>query len=148
MTDVSTLHPIETPADRFDASKAAGLGMLDGLVYRSNLLGADRALANIGGGNTSPKGTSSITPAARPVLWVKGSGTDLATITARGFAALRLDEILPLRGREAMDDAEMVDHLRRCALDPDTPRPSIETLLHAFVRAPHVDHTHPDASSP
>jgi rhamnulose-1-phosphate aldolase/alcohol dehydrogenase len=76
---------------------------------------------------------------------VKGSGTDLATITAGGFPALRLDEILPLRTRAAMDDAEMVDYLRRCGLAPDQPRPSIETLLHAFVPATHVDHTHPDA---
>ena len=79
------------------------------------------------------------------MLWVKGSGTDLATIAPAGFAALRLDELLPLRGREAMDDAEMVDYLRRSALAPDQPRPSIETLLHAFVPATHVDHTHPDA---
>src|SRR5204862_1038299 len=59
--------------------------------------------------------------------------------------ALRLDEVLPLREREEMDDATMVDYLRRSGLDPDQPRPSIETLLHAFVPAPHVDHTHPDA---
>src|SRR5206468_5603425 len=78
-------------------------------------------------------------------LWVKGSGTDLATITAAGFAALRLDELLPLRERESMEDAEMVDYLLRSALGPDQPRPSIETLLHAFVPAPQVDHTHPDA---
>ncbi|MDQ4030362.1 MAG: bifunctional rhamnulose-1-phosphate aldolase/short-chain dehydrogenase, partial [Actinomycetota bacterium] len=108
--------------------------------------GADRALANQGGGNTSMKGTA-VDHVGRDlrVLWVKGSGTDLATITAGGFAALRLDEILPLRSREAMADAEMVDYLRRCALSPDEPRPSIETLLHAFVPATHVDHTHPDA---
>ena len=79
------------------------------------------------------------------VLWVKGSGTDLATIDESGFAALRLDDLLPLRGREAMDDAAMVDYLRRSGLAPDQPRPSIETLLHAFVPALHVDHTHPDA---
>ena len=79
------------------------------------------------------------------VLWVKGSGTDLATITALGFAALRLEEILPLRACDRMGDAEMVDYLRRCALSPEQPRPSIETLLHAFIPAAHVDHTHPDA---
>ena len=143
---VDTLRGIPVPEDRWDESAAADLGVLDGLVRRSNLLGADRALANIGGGNTSSEG-SVLDHAGREtrVLWVKGSGTDLATITAGGFAALRLDEILPLRRREAMDDAEMVAYLRRCALDPETPRPSIETLLHAFVRAPHVDHTHPDA---
>ena len=79
------------------------------------------------------------------MLWVKGSGTDLATITAKGFPGLRLDELLPLRSRAAMDDAAMVDYLLRSAIQPNQPRPSIETLLHAFVPATHVDHTHPDA---
>jgi rhamnulose-1-phosphate aldolase/alcohol dehydrogenase len=120
--------------------------VLDSLVYRSNLLGADRALANQGGGNTSAKETT-LDHAGHEVrvLWVKGSGTDLATITAAGFPGLRLDELLPLRDREAMDDAAMVDYLLRSAIRPDQPRPSIETLLHAFVPAAHVDHTHPDA---
>jgi rhamnulose-1-phosphate aldolase/alcohol dehydrogenase len=79
------------------------------------------------------------------VLWVKGSGSDLATIAAGGFTGLRLDEILPLAGREAMSDEEMVEYLARCQLAPGMPRPSIETLLHAFVPHAHVDHTHPDA---
>src|SRR5204862_6309849 len=119
---------------------------LETLGYRSNLLGAERALANQGGGNTSSKGTAvDHTGRVQRVLWVKGSGTDLASITAAGFPALRLDEVLPLRERESMDDATMVEYLRRSGLDPDQPRPSIETLLHAFVPAPHVDHTHPDA---
>src|SRR5207245_1032060 len=138
--------PIPAPEDRWDESTAAGLGTLEGLVYRSNLLGADRALANQGGGNTSSKETM-LDHAGREtrVLWVKGSGTDLATITAQGFAGLRLDELLPLREREEMDDATMVAYLLASAVRPDQPRPSIETLLHAFVAAPHVDHTHPDA---
>ena len=76
---------------------------------------------------------------------MKGSGTDLATITPVGFPGIRLDELLPLRQRKAMDDATMVDYLLRCALRPDQPRPSIETLLHGFIQAEHVDHTHPDA---
>ena len=140
------LRGIAAPDDRWDESRADGLGALEALVYRSNLLGADRALANQGGGNTSAKGTT-VDHAGHEqrVLWVKGSGTDLATIDASGFAALRLDEILPLRERDAMDDSSMVDYLRRCGLTPDQPRPSIETLLHAFIPAPHVDHTHPDA---
>ena len=141
----SALHVIAAPADLWDDA-AAALGALEGLAYRSNLLGADRALANQGGGNTSSKGT--VTDHAgreTRVLWVKGSGTDLATITPAGFATLRLDEILPLRARVEMADAEMVDYLLRTALGPDQPRPSIETLLHAFVSAPYVDHTHPDA---
>jgi rhamnulose-1-phosphate aldolase/alcohol dehydrogenase len=140
------LRGIASPADLWDSQATAGLSELDELVLRSNLLGADRALANVGGGNTSAKGIV-VDHAGREtrVLWVKGSGTDLATITTDGFAALRLDEILPLRGRAEMDDAAMVDYLRRCALEPDQPRPSIETLLHGFVAAQHVDHTHPDA---
>lgn len=140
------LGPIPAPANGWDPATAAGLAGVDALVYRSNLLGSDRSLANRGGGNTSAKGVT-VDHAGRETrtLWVKGSGTDLATITSAGFAALRHDEVLPLRQREAMDDAEMVDYLRRCGLGPDQPRPSIETLLHAFVASPQVDHTHPDA---
>jgi rhamnulose-1-phosphate aldolase/alcohol dehydrogenase len=127
--------PAQAPAD--------GLGQL---VLRSNLLGADRAVANFGGGNTSIK-TREIDHCGREidVLWVKGSGSDLATMDASGFTGLRLQEILPLFEREAMSDEEMVAHLSRCQLDPSMPRASIETLLHAFVPAVHVDHTHPDA---
>ncbi len=143
---VDILRGIPAPESRWDGAAAAGLSTLDGLVYRSNLLGADRALANRGGGNTSAKEVvTDHTGREVRVLWVKGSGTDLATITASGFPGIRLDDVIPLREREAMSDAEMVDHLLRSAVRPDQPRPSIETLLHAFVRAPHVDHTHPDA---
>jgi rhamnulose-1-phosphate aldolase/alcohol dehydrogenase len=140
------LRGIPAPEDRWDDASSAGLSSLEALVYRSNLLGSDRALANQGGGNTSSKGTA-VDHAGREqrVLWVKGSGTDLASITPGGFAVLRLDEIIPLRRREEMGDTAMVDFLRRCALDPDQPRASIETLLHAFIAAPQVDHTHPDA---
>jgi len=140
------LGGIATPRDLWDATAARDLDTLDALVYRSTLLGADRSVANQGGGNTSAKATV-VDHAGREqrVLWVKGSGTDLATITRSGFAALRLDEVEPLRSRETMQDAAMVEYLRRCALGPDQPRPSIETLLHAFVGAAHVDHTHPDA---
>ena len=142
---MGALHGIPAPEDRWDGA-AAGGGLLETLVYRSNLLGADRSLANQGGGNTSSKGTT-VDHAGREqrVLWVKGSGTDLASITEAGFPALRLDEILPLRERESMDDATMVEYLLRCGLTPNQPRPSIETLLHAFIPAAHVDHTHPDA---
>jgi rhamnulose-1-phosphate aldolase/alcohol dehydrogenase len=143
---IAGLGRIGAPVDRWDSAAAGGLSGVDELVYRSNLLGADRSLANRGGGNTSMKGVT-LDHAGRetPTLWVKGSGTDLATIEAVGFPALRLDDLLQLRGREAMDDADMVAYLVRSGLRPDQPRPSIETLLHAFVPAPHVDHTHPDA---
>src|SRR4051794_17405006 len=115
------------------------------LVLASNLLGANRAVSNFGGGNTSAKGTAT-DHAGREVrtLWVKGSGSDLATMEPRHVTALRLDEILPLLERDEMSDEEMVAYLARCQLDPAMPRASIETLLHAFVPAPHVHHTHPD----
>jgi rhamnulose-1-phosphate aldolase/alcohol dehydrogenase len=146
MTEVTgVLHGIPTPENRWAHTKRK-LGVLEALVARSNLLGADRSLANQGGGNTSAKGVvADHVGREQRVLWVKGSGTDLASITDKGFAALRLDEILALRERDAMDDAAMVHYLLRCALTPSQPRPSIETLLHAFIPAAHVDHTHPDA---
>ena len=142
---LNVLRGIPAAVSRWDGA-AAGLSTLEALAYRSNLLGADRALANQGGGNTSAKETIvDHTGREVRVLWVKGSGTDLATITVAGFAGIRLDDVLPLREREEMSDAEMVDYLLRSAVMPNLPRPSIETLLHAFVPAPHVDHTHPDA---
>jgi rhamnulose-1-phosphate aldolase/alcohol dehydrogenase len=143
---VEVLRGIPAPANRWDEAEAKAHGVLDGLVYRSRLLGADRAVANQGGGNTSSKEMIlDHTGRETRVLWVKGSGTDLATITAAGFPGLRLEELLPLRERDEMDDASMVAYLLRSAVRPDQPRPSIETLLHAFVPATHVDHSHPDA---
>ncbi|MQA76526.1 MAG: SDR family NAD(P)-dependent oxidoreductase, partial [Solirubrobacterales bacterium] len=120
-----------------------GLGQL---VLRSNLLGADRAVANYGGGNTSVK-TTERDHLGREVrlMWVKGSGSDLATMGRGDFTGLRLAEIEPLLEREEMSDEQMVAYLGRCQLEPAMPRPSIETLLHGFVPAVHVDHTHPDA---
>ena len=130
----------------WDADHADALDPLARLVYRSNLLGADRSVANWGGGNTSTK-TAVTDHTGRDVhaLFVKGSGTDLATITRSGFAQLRLDDLELLFAREDLPDAAMVDYLLRSALEPSQPRPSIETLLHAFIPAPEVDHTHPDA---
>jgi len=119
---------------------------LDLLVYRSNLLGKDRSVCNWKGGNTSSKVRTTIhTGEEIDVLWIKGSGSDLATIGRSGFTGLRLSEVLRLFEREAMSDEEMVDYLVRTMLHPSMPRPSIETLMHAFIPYPHVDHTHPDA---
>ena len=130
----------------WDSQRAQDLSELETLAYRSNLLGADRAVANFGGGNTSTKAKEK-DHAGREVdvLWVKGSGTDLATIRAEQFTGLKLDQVLPLEERGEMSDEEMVSYLAACQLRPDMPRGSIETLLHAFVPYPHVDHTHPDA---
>lgn len=138
---------VETAKNLWDTEQAARLrGGLDELVYRSNLLGADRTVANWGGGNTSTK-TLEVDFRGRQVevLWVKGSGSDLATIGPGGFTGLRLDDIRPLLARHAMPDGEMVTYLAHCLIDGKQPRPSIETLLHAFLPFKHVDHTHPDA---
>lgn len=130
----------------WDADKAEGLSAVEALAYRSNLLGSDRSVANYGGGNTSTKAKRrDHTGREVDVLWVKGSGSDLATIGADRFTGLKLDEVLPLQERGEMGDGEMVAYLASCQLRPDMPRGSIETLLHAFVPYPHVDHTHPDA---
>ena len=133
------------PQKKWSLEHAADLSPLEALAYRSNLLGSNRAIANFGGGNTSAK-LREIDHVGREidVLWVKGSGSDLATIRADGFTGLRLAEILPLVERDAMSDEEMVAYLARCQLTPGMPRASIETLLHAFIPAAHVDHTHPD----
>lgn len=126
---------------------AAGLNdELDRLVYRSNLLGEDRSVCNWKGGNTSSKLRWPLhTGKEADVLWIKGSGSDLKTITRSGFTGLRLEEVLALFERDAMSDEEMVDYLVRSMLHPSMPRPSIETLMHAFIPFPHVDHTHPDS---
>ncbi|HEV8043770.1 MAG TPA: class II aldolase/adducin family protein, partial [Rubrobacter sp.] len=130
----------------WDPRRAEGLSELEALAYRSNLLGRDRAVANYGGGNTSTKARErDHTGREVDVLWVKGSGSDLATIQAHQFTGLKLQEVLPLMEREEMSDEEMVAYLASCQLRPDMPRGSIETLLHAFVPYAQVDHTHPDA---
>ena len=122
--------------------------MLAQLVARSRRLGADRTICNWGGGNTSVK-ADEVDFRGRPVrvLWVKGSGSDLATVTEASFTGLYLDDVLPLLERERMSDVAMVDYLAHCFYEPGRPRPSIETLLHAFLPFPHVDHTHADATN-
>ncbi|GMK39209.1 putative oxidoreductase YuxG [Paenibacillus sp. CCS19] len=119
---------------------------LDQLVYRSNLIGADRRVCNIYGGNTSAK---TIEKDFRgrdvEVMYVKGSGSDLGSMKAGNFTGLRMDDIRPLFERDAMTDEEMVAYLGHSMVDSKHPRASIETLLHAFLPFKHVDHTHPDA---
>ncbi|MBW3609047.1 MAG: class II aldolase/adducin family protein, partial [Actinobacteria bacterium] len=135
----------DTAEDRWpDAAEVPG-DALGQVVLASHLLGSNRAVANFGGGNTSAKGRA-VDHVGREVdvMWVKGSGSDLATMGPEHFTPLRMDEMLPLLERDEMSDEEMVAHLARCQVDPAAPRSSIETLLHAFVPAPHVHHTHPD----
>jgi rhamnulose-1-phosphate aldolase/alcohol dehydrogenase len=137
--------PLVDPVEDLWPDAAPPTEALDQLVLASNLLGAERAVSNFGGGNTSAKGRA-VDHAGREidVMWVKGSGSDLATMGPEHFTGLRLDEVLPLIERDAMSDEDMVAYLSRCQLDPAMPRCSIETLLHAFVPAAHVHHTHPD----
>ncbi len=133
--------------DAWDETAAgAATTTLAEVVLASHLLGSNRALANFGGGNTSAKGTATDHLGREvPTIWVKGSGSDLATMSDKDFTPLKLDEVLPLFELAEMSDEDMVAHLARCQLDPAAPRSSIETLLHAFVPAAHVHHTHPDA---
>src|SRR5947209_18788201 len=118
------------------------------LVARSRKLGADRSVCNWGGGNTSAK-SDEIDFRGRParILWVKGSGSDLASVTQASFTGLYLEDILPLLERKRMSDSQMVDYLAHCFYEPGRPRPSIETLLHGFLPFAHVDHTHADATN-
>ena len=143
---MSTLERMIAPAeDRWPAADEVPGDALGQVLLASHLLGSDRAVSNFGGGNTSAKGTTTDHVGRdRRVMWVKGSGSDLATMGERDFTPLRLDELVPLFERDEMSDEDMVAHLARCQLDPAAPRSSIETLLHAFVPAPHVHHTHPD----
>ena len=119
---------------------------LDALVRFSRLVGADPSLVLRGGGNTSLK-VDETDVLGRPlrVLRVKGSGSDLATMRRADFAGVRLDDVLPLIERGDMSDEEMVAYLARCLTEPTSPRPSIETLLHAFIPAASVFHSHADA---
>ncbi len=134
------------PENLWNDSEASQLSGLDLLVYRSHLLGADRSVCNIYGGNTGMKTIERDFRGRRvKTLWVKGSGSDLATMQRKDFAGLRLDDVLPLFERAAMTDEEMTAYLAQCLSGPSMPRQSIETLLHAFIPAAHTDHTHPDA---
>ena len=120
--------------------------VLDVLVYRSRRIGADPDLVVWGGGNTSAKTVETDhLGRVRSVLRIKGSGTDLKTIDRAGFPGIFRDDVLPLLEREAMTDEEMVAYLEHCMVEPGGRRPSIETLLHAFLPARHVDHVHADA---
>lgn len=119
------------------------------LLARSNRLGADPANTNYAGGNTSAKGTDidPVTGAPVELLWVKGSGGDLGTLTEPGLAVLRLDRVRALvdvyPGVDRED--EMVAAFDYCLHGKGGAAPSIDTAMHALVDAAHVDHLHPDA---
>lgn len=126
--------------------KAAGLSDVDLVVYASRIIGANRNLVLWGGGNSSIKVSGKDHRGEKTeVLWIKGSGSDMRTIAPRNFTPLRLDDLRRLIKREAMTDEEMVAYQMKSVLDPKAPKPSIETLLHAFLPPSHIYHTHADA---
>jgi rhamnulose-1-phosphate aldolase/alcohol dehydrogenase len=149
----SIAAPMSEPAplsSRWNEAEAASLSdEAERLVYRSNLLGADKAITNYAGGNTSAKirRADPLTGESVEVLWVKGSGGDLGTMKRDGLATLYLEKLLALerryRGREHED--EMVPLLAHCTFALNPRAASIDTPLHAFVPHAHVDHMHPDA---
>ena len=135
--------------NRWNETAAAKLSPQELLLYRSNLLGADKRITNFGGGNTSAKLTmrDPLTGADTTVLWVKGSGGDLGSMKLDGFSTLYMEKLQGLktlyRGLEHED--EMVGYLPHCTFDLNTRAASIDTPLHAYIPYAHVDHMHPDA---
>ncbi|MBC2807733.1 bifunctional rhamnulose-1-phosphate aldolase/short-chain dehydrogenase (plasmid) [Rhizobium ruizarguesonis] len=135
--------------NRWDDAYAAGLDGPGKLLYRSNLLGADKRITNYGGGNTSAKvmEIDPLTGGKVKVLWVKGSGGDVGTIKLDGFATLYQDKLESLKGiyKGVEDEDRMVGFLPHCTFNLNARAASIDTPLHGFVPFTHVDHMHPDA---
>jgi rhamnose utilization protein RhaD (predicted bifunctional aldolase and dehydrogenase)/NAD(P)-dependent dehydrogenase (short-subunit alcohol dehydrogenase family) len=115
-------------------------------TYTARLIGQQASLVLHGGGNTSVKSTAqTILGKTVDVIHVKGSGWDLGTIEPAGHPAVRLDPLRELRALSSMTDEAMVNELRTNLLDSSAPNPSVETLLHAFLPARFIDHTHADS---
>ena len=140
----------------WDDSKASTLSPAERLVYRSNLLGSDQRITNTGGGNTSAKLTDRdpLTGQNVEVLWVKGSGGDLRTSNLGNFASLYQDKLLALqniyaaaepRGAKTEAEDRMVGYYPHCTFNLNPRASSIDTPLHSFVPAKHVDHMHPNS---
>jgi rhamnose utilization protein RhaD (predicted bifunctional aldolase and dehydrogenase)/NAD(P)-dependent dehydrogenase (short-subunit alcohol dehydrogenase family) len=115
-------------------------------VYTSRLIGNNNNLVLHGGGNTSVKTKlKNIIGDEKDVLFIKGSGKDLSTIGPEGFVGLNLDPLLKLRHIESIPDSEMDNQLKIHRISSQSPDPSVETLLHAFLPHKYVDHTHADS---
>jgi len=119
---------------------------LDLRVYTSRLLGRESSLVLHGGGNTSVKSTATnLFGEEENILYVKGSGWDLATIEAEGFAPVKMDMLLKMAELQELDDTNMVKYQRLAMTNPSAPNPSVEAILHAIIPFKFVDHTHTDA---
>ena len=136
---------------KWDSKKAASYGddQVALFLYRSNLLGSDLRITNYGGGNTSCK-TMEIDPLTQEeveIMWVKGSGGDIGTLTREGIASLYIQKLHSLKKsyKNLEDEDRMVSLLNHCIYDLDSKAPSIDTPLHAFLPFAHIDHLHPDA---
>ncbi|MEL7275633.1 MAG: bifunctional rhamnulose-1-phosphate aldolase/short-chain dehydrogenase [Pseudomonadota bacterium] len=135
--------------NRWSEADVSGKSESELLLYRSNILGADKRVTNYGGGNTSAKvmEVDPLTGDAVEVLWVKGSGGDIGSMKLDGFSTLYMDKLRALkalyRGVEYED--EMVGYLPHCTFNLNPRAASIDTPLHAYVPRRHVDHVHADA---
>ena len=128
-----------------DSEAADWPGLLGERIYTSRLLGRDAALVMHGGGNTSVKVVETdLFGDPVDTLYVKGSGSDLVSMTAAGFAPVRLDRLIALAQLDDLSDSEMAQQLK-LACTREAPAPSVEAILHAILPARYVDHTHADA---
>ena len=131
--------------DKQDASHCEG-DLLKLRVYTSRLLGRNTDLVMHGGGNTSVKiQETNLFGEKEGLLYVKGSGWDLATIEEEGFAPVKLDTLLKMAELKSMTDLNMVKYQRMAMTNPSAPNPSVEAVLHAIIPYTFVDHTHADA---
>lgn len=127
-------------------AKARGKDALSLRVYTSRLIGREPSLVLQGGGNTSVKTRGAdLFGETTDIIYVKGSGWDLAGIEPAGFAPLRLEAVRRMAELPSLTDSRMVAMLKSLSLDPDAPAPSVEAILHAVIPSAFVDHTHADA---
>ncbi len=128
-----------------EASKYSN-NLLDTRVYTTQLIGSESDLVLHGGGNTSVKITEpNLFGESEDILYVKGSGWDLATIEAEGFAPVKLDVLLKMAALDQLSDSDMVKFQRAAMTNPSAPNPSVEAILHGLIPYTFVDHTHADA---
>lgn len=145
---VKTFHYVDY---LWDEAKAATLGndQIALFLYRSNVLGADLRITNYGGGNTSCKTIEKdpLTNEDVEVMWVKGSGGDIGTLTRKGIAGLYTDRLRALKNvyRGIAFEDEIVPLYTHCLYDLNSAAPSIDTPLHGLLPFQHIDHLHPDA---
>ncbi len=126
--------------------EAAGLDPVGLLIYQAKLIGTETNLVIWGGGNNSYKVEETDFKGEKVrVQRIKGSGSDMKAMQRKDFPGVRLDDILPLFERDELSDEAMVEYLNHTLMNPSSPRPSIETLLHAFLPFTAVAHTHADA---